>query len=276
MCPHEEKMTAWLLGDLPPEEQREMTRHLESCAECRAARAALSRIIAPLRSGLEKDKRIGVPGPVAAPVTPQMRWRPRQAWLRRAALFAASFGTLFAFINIVYRQAGVGRRDEGTVTHITFRKEEPPAPSLAPVPAPQAPDKEEISLLEGSPSAALTPPAAPAVIPPAAPAAEPKMPAFRRLVAADVHGEADRERTPAPSAETARSPAAAAAEAKALAKGVDARNRTQDAPPKKRPSGDLFSKPIQLAGAVAAATNACSTNAVPTNAVSPNASSKKP
>ena len=275
MCPHEEKITAWLLGDLPPEEQRKMTRHLESCAECRAAQTALSRIVEPLRSGLEKDKHIAATGTARPHPAPQ-RWRPQQAWLRRAALFAASFGTLFALINIVYRQAGVDRRHEGPVTHITFRKEEPPAPSLAPVPAPQASAKEELSLLEGSPSAALTPPAAPAVMPPAAPAAEPKMPAFRRLVAADVHGEADRERTPAPPAETARQPAAAAAEAKALAKGGDVRNRAQEAAPKKRPSFELFSKPIQLAGAVAATTNACPTNAVPTNAVSPHSTSKKP
>ena len=57
MCPHEEKITAWLLGDLPPSAQDEMTRHLERCAACRAARDELEGVLVPLRHGLERDRR---------------------------------------------------------------------------------------------------------------------------------------------------------------------------------------------------------------------------
>ena len=56
MCPHEEKVTAWLLGDLPPGEAQAMTRHLEACAECRAVRDDCAGVLAPLQSALAKDR----------------------------------------------------------------------------------------------------------------------------------------------------------------------------------------------------------------------------
>jgi hypothetical protein len=125
MCPHEEKVTAWLLGDLSPEERQAMTRHLEVCAECRAARDECAGVLAPLQSGLAKDGAAAVgsrqwQSAVAVGVRrPENRW---PEWLRRAALLALSLGTLGVLLAVAQWRAGRGRGEEGAVTHITFLK----------------------------------------------------------------------------------------------------------------------------------------------------------
>ncbi len=134
MCPHEEKLTAWLLGDLPSLEQDEMTRHVERCAECREVRDELASVLAPLRHGLEKDRTIMpiMPGMVqhkrCGAVQPRVSL---QRWLSRAALFALSCGALFALVSAL--QTKRNERDGGVVTHMTFQREPESPPELSPV-----------------------------------------------------------------------------------------------------------------------------------------------
>lgn len=120
MCPHEEKLTAWLLDELPPDERREIARHLEACAACRDVRDALSSVLTPLRSGLAKDRRLQLvlqPARGPAPHAPCRPWFVRHEGLRRAALFAVAFGTLFVLISTVYRQTSGNRHSNEPVTH---------------------------------------------------------------------------------------------------------------------------------------------------------------
>jgi hypothetical protein len=138
MCPHEEKVTAWLLGDLPPRERQAMTSHLASCEACRAVRDELGGVLSALRSGLAKD---GGRAPDAARRAQDVRRREWWAgWLRHAALLAVSFGTLFSVLAAVYLLTGRARapRDE-VVTHMTFHPAGALAvPPLAPLPEPPA------------------------------------------------------------------------------------------------------------------------------------------
>ena len=141
MCPHEEKLTAWLLGDLPPAAQAEMTRHLERCAACRAVRDELEGVLVPLRHGLERDRRFM---PQAVPAARRDALRagvPLQRWLRRAALFALSFGSVFVLFSALRMQRE--ERGEGVVTRMTFqRQDEAPPPVLTPLP-PRAAERPE-------------------------------------------------------------------------------------------------------------------------------------
>jgi hypothetical protein len=141
MCPHEEKVTAWLLGDLPPDAQQAMTQHLAACAACRSQQAELAAVLTPLRSGLAKDRSAALPerplpqSHVAAP-SRQGAWPPH-TWLRRAALLAVSLGILFIALALVQMQSVRARKNDGVVTHMTFRRDgEPQVPALSPVPQP--------------------------------------------------------------------------------------------------------------------------------------------
>ena len=129
MCPYEEKLTAWLLGDLSPEEQEAMARHLDGCATCRAMRDELASVLTPLKGGLAKDQRLRVPA----------AQRPRRRapaffhapWVRAAALFLVSFGTLFALFGLFYNATTERKKPVGPVTTFTFHKHEqtlPPEP----------------------------------------------------------------------------------------------------------------------------------------------------
>ena len=142
MCPHEEKITAWLLGDQPPSAQDEMTRHLERCAACRAARDELEGVLVPLRHGLERDRRRTVPQ--AAPAARRGALRagaPFQRGLRRAALFALSFGGVFLLFSALRMQRE--ERGGGVVTRMTFqRQNDVPPPVLSPLP-PRAVERAE-------------------------------------------------------------------------------------------------------------------------------------
>ena len=270
MCPHEEKLTAWLLGDLPPEEQQALARHLGACASCRRVRDELSQVLEPLRSGLEKDRRFQIgprPAQRTSGVAPRRLWFARHEGLRRAALFAASFGTLFALISVVYRQATSPRGSGATVTHITFERNEEPAPALSPAPAAAADAKLDLADTfkpEAVPSAA----AAPAVMPPAPPAPEPVMPKLRRLVAAERKDAAADGAAVLAAAAPKSMPAGVVADKAKAAAAKPERSRSAAATAPGRVPADLRAKPFALAGA-SAPTNAPPTNAVPTNAVAP-------
>jgi len=132
MCPYEEKLTAWLLGDLRPDEQEAVTRHLSACASCRAVRDEIAAVLTPLNSGLAKDKRL-FPQPAAPRRVPAWFHAP---WVRAAALFVVSFGTLFALFGLIYNAAT--RTDPvGPVTTFTFLKPDQPPEPLEPL-APSA------------------------------------------------------------------------------------------------------------------------------------------
>jgi len=265
MCPHEEKLTAWLLGDLSPEEQAAFTKHLETCETCRAMRDDFSSVLSPLQSGLAKDVRL--PFPNKAQPTRRKRFALPYEWVRLAAIFVISFGMLFAFIGVMYQQTSKQATDQA-VTNITFKKSEPPAPPLAPLDRRDSPDSETIASLADdlpSPKAA----AAPAVTPPPLPATEPRMPTLRRLIAA----EPKEESTASPMAEAA-APEAPAKQYAGKEKSV--RDRSKVAAKKDLRGAEILSKPILLATVTPEGTNALSplvapTNAVPTNAIPTNA-----
>ena len=273
MCPHEEKLTAWLLGDLPPGAQQAMTRHLETCASCREVRDELSRVLTPLRSGLKKDRRLRVE-PHPTPCTggsraPRRFWFIRHERLRHAALFAVSFGTLFAVVSVVYRQTAGQRHNDENVTHITFHREEAPAPTLAPAAEAKALPTAKDDLADFKTEAVHVEAATHAVMAPALPAPEPKMPELRRLVKTERKTAISAAEAPAAATELSLSARPVSSKAKDAAK----RERGKaSAPAITRPPSDLQIKPVGLA-ARPGSTNAIPipTNAIPTNAVAPTA-----
>ena len=274
MCPHEDKLTAWLLGDLPPDEQQALARHLDACASCRGMRDELARVLTPLRSGLEKDQRLQLRPPQArreARRTPYRLFFTRHEGLRRAALFAVSFGSLFALVSVVYRQTARPRHSAEAVTHITFQRQEAPAPALAPAAMSEKAAKSDLA--DFKTEAVGSEPAAPAVMAPALPAPEPNMPDLRRLVKTELKAAAAAE-APAPSPSAQPLPS----KAKAVAKRD---RRKAEGPDPSRPPAGLHAKPFPLAtGAMSAGaiapTNAAPTNAIPTNAAAPSARSTQP
>lgn len=133
MCPHEEKVTAWLLGDLSPQEHQEMSRHLEGCAACRAVRGEIEATVILLRRGLEKDRQVSLPSGAPRPRPAVLDRFQMAVWGRRAALFVISCGALFTLVAVF--QSYRGGQSVGPVTHITFRRETgEPLPELLPAP----------------------------------------------------------------------------------------------------------------------------------------------
>lgn len=268
MCPHEEQLTAWLLGDLPPEEHQTLTRHLATCASCRSVKEELSRVLTPLRSGLEKDRNLLIaPRPPRAVPRRTFRtlWSTPHEGLKRAAILTLSFGSLFALLSVVYQSAQRAPHDAAAVTTLTFHPAaETPAPALLPVPD-QSSAAAKDALTEPVPrSENFTADPAPVAMP-ATPAPDRQAPAFRRLIKADAEQEAKRK----DAAGAATAAAAYAPAPSAPAKAVTKRERSKDARgAPQRPPADLMTKPVRLAGALAP-TNAVPTNAVPTNAVAP-------
>lgn len=144
MCPYEDKLTAWLLGDLSPQEHEAVTRHLAACAECRNARDELAAVLTPLRTGLAKDRRLFRDGDAAA--RPSAAGRAARhltallhaPWLRAAAIVLISFGALFALISLHYHHATSRMEPVGPVTTFTFHKREQPPEPLETLPQPIA------------------------------------------------------------------------------------------------------------------------------------------
>ena len=272
MCPHEEKLTAWILGDLSPEEHQALTCHLETCASCRSVRDELSCVLTPLRSGLEKDRQLRIaPQPAKAPPRSTFRtlWSTPHEGLRRAAILTLSFGTLFTIISLVYQGSQRKPHDPNAVTHITFLRDDgKPAPALAPLADLKSEASKDALTESARRSEEFSVDPAPVAMP-ATPSPEPHAPAFRRLVKADAASEAIRK----DSADAAPAAAAAAApELHAPARPLAKRERSKAAGTvSQRPPADLMTKSVRLAGALAALapTNAVPTNAVPTNAVAP-------
>jgi len=270
MCPHEEKLTAWLLGDLPPDEQDAMTRHLETCATCRALRDDLAHVLDPLRSGLSKDRSLCManrPSSSAKPAPKHSFPRlPLRETAMRAALVAVSFGTLFALISLVYRTAS--RRtppSEEQLTRIEFKKavDESAVTPLRPLPPVAAVEQTaEHDLAYGN--AAVNMPNRPVPYP-QPPAAEPNMPPLKRLVkTADESPANTQASAPIPLRFTSPTAAVAISDHKKSTAGTS------------RAARDVRAKPILLAGDGLATTNRTATNAVPTNSVSPASSSHLP
>jgi len=275
MCPHEEKLTAWLLDDLSPEEHQAMTRHLETCDACRSAKEELSRVLMPLRSGLEKDRDLRMaarPQSKAAPLRAFFAlWFTPQEGLKRVASLALFFGTLFVVIGVVYqkahRPASSGSSD---ITYVSFlQSNEEPPPVLAPSEEAKSVRADKSSLAE-SPrlSEQLAAPSAPVVLPDV-PAREPRpLPRERGIIDESVR-QATRKafvRAPAPASEsqpalTVPDKVVAAKSERAKAAGVTPQHPAAGA--------SLLAKPIGLAGASLASTNAVPTNATPTSAVMP-------
>ncbi len=258
MCPHEEKLTAWLLGDLPAGEQQGMACHIKACAACQHVLDELSPVLTPLRSGLEKDHRLQIAPRrtcVPEPRVPYRLWPAGYGWLRRAALFAVAFGTLFALISTVYRETSRDRHSDGQVTHITFQREEPPPPTLAPMT--KALPAAKSALAEFKTDAVHPAPPAPIVVPPGMPEREPNVPKLRRLVVSP------RKETEAEAAPPAVAGAAAPAHSQSGAK----RQRDKAVPPAiTRPPANLQIKPISLAAHPSPVASSVPTNAVSSNA----------
>ena len=280
MCPYEEKVTAWLLGDLSPEEQRDVTSHLDGCAACRAVCAELSRVLTPLRSGLEKDCRLivpvesdgavcsghvrrsaGSPGSTGPTFWSRLSSAPHEG-LKRATLLALSFGSLFALISVVLNRPQRTPGDPNAVTYLSYlQPKEEPAPALALAADPKADATDKPGLAESPAPEGLALPTAPVVLP-ELPAAERRAPSFPRIADAEAAREATRK-VFASAAPAACAPVRESAPAKAA-------KREQAKEIARRISADLQTKPLRLAaGTALAATNAVPTNALPTNAVMP-------
>jgi hypothetical protein len=280
MCPHEEKLTAWLLGDLSPEEQQAMTRHMDGCDSCRAVSEELLRVLKPLRSGLAKDRSLHVEPKAGSLARRRNRWawlwfRPHEG-LKRAAILTVSIGSLFALISAVYQASQRETVSADTVTSIEFKKgaDGIPAPALKPlaeaVPTETASDRLDTDTRDRN--EALS--AASRTVPyPKPPAAEPTPPKLRRLAtgqtACPKKSEAEADASPA----AATLPAAAEPTAPTSQTVSRQRSRAKAAPIE-RPPSDLMVKAMSLAGASLAPTNAVSTNTVPSPAVTPIAKDK--
>ena len=308
MCPHEEKLTAWLLGDLSQEEQQEMTRHLEGCASCRAVREELSRVLRPLCSGLAKDRgwcgegtaagardnrhspapspagegscaqkpHGGRPGAKGKPAPGRLAswlWHSPHEGLKRAALLTVSTGTLFALISLLYQSSQRQTIPASVVTHIEFKKDAGggPPPTLRPVAESEPSDAAAARLDKDTAQHQNESFAAErAAVPyPEPPPADPSRPKLRQLPTRST----EMKEAVAAAAEAPAEPPAAAAAPAAAKQSVAKRERAKTAPAT-RPPADLQMKAARLAGAPLAHTNAFSTNAAPTNAVAPTAKGK--
>lgn len=134
-CPFEEKLTSWLLGDLSPKEQDEVTCHIFTCASCRQECDELRKVLFPLRSALHKDQ--GLFKPRAKVFAPQ-RFH-LAPWMRIAAMLVLSGSMVLLLMSLYYQQLTQRRGHDGPVTHITFGKMETPPPPLEPVIVPKTP-----------------------------------------------------------------------------------------------------------------------------------------
>jgi len=129
-CPFEEKLTSWLLSDLSPQEQDEVTCHLVTCPTCRKECDELRRVLFPLRSALHKDQGL-------FKVRTHAPWWQRvhpPAWMGRAALLLLSVSIVLAVMSLYHQElTSRNNRVDGPVTHITFGKILPPPPPLEPL-----------------------------------------------------------------------------------------------------------------------------------------------
>ena len=128
-CQYEEKLTSWLLGDLSPQEQDEITSHVFTCASCRKECDELRRVLFPLRSALQKDQHLFKP-------KRNIHWTQRllaAPWMRQAAVLLISCSIVCAVMTLYYHQVTRDRTIEGPITHITFGKIETPPLPLEPL-----------------------------------------------------------------------------------------------------------------------------------------------
>lgn len=128
-CQYEEKLTSWLLGDLSPQEQDEVSCHVFTCASCRKECDELRRVLFPLRSALYKDQGLFKPKRTI-PWTQRILSAP---WIRQAAVLLISATIVCAVMTLYYHQVTRDRTIDGPITHITFGKMETPPPPLEPL-----------------------------------------------------------------------------------------------------------------------------------------------
>lgn len=137
-CPFEEKLTSWLLGDLSPQEQDEVTCHIFTCAECRKECDDLRKVLFPLRSALHKDQGL-------FKVRTNIPWWQRvqpPAWLGRAAILLLSVSIVLTVMALYhYELTQRSNRGDETVTQLTFRKPDAP-PTLEPLVVPTTKEPE--------------------------------------------------------------------------------------------------------------------------------------
>jgi hypothetical protein len=131
-CQYEEKLTSWLLGDLNPKEQDEITCHVFTCDSCKKECDELRRVLFPLRSGLHKD--LGL-----FKAKRNIHWTQRllaATWLRQAAILLISCSVVCAVMTLLYHQSRRRHGEDGPVTQITFGKMQTPPPPLEPLEMP--------------------------------------------------------------------------------------------------------------------------------------------
>ncbi len=142
-CQYEEKLTSWLLGDLSPREQDEITCHVFTCASCRKECDDLRRVLFPLRSALQKDQRL-------FKTKRTISWTQRlldTPWLRHAAVLLISCSIVCAVMTLYYNQVTRDRTIEDPITHITFGKMETPPPPLEPLVYPSMKEADVLAKL---------------------------------------------------------------------------------------------------------------------------------
>jgi hypothetical protein len=134
-CQYEEKLTSWLLNDLSPQEQDEVSCHVVVCDACQKSCDDLRRVLFPLRSALYKDQGL-------FREHRPLSWTQRvmaSPWLRQAAILLISCTIVCAVMTLYYYQLTQRHVVEGPVMHITFGKKEEPPPPLEPVVMPSTP-----------------------------------------------------------------------------------------------------------------------------------------
>jgi hypothetical protein len=143
-CPFEEKLTSWLLGDLSPKEQNEVTCHVFACASCRQSCDELRKVLFPLRSALHKDQGLFKPKKHVS----WTQWLYTPSWVGRAALVILSASIVLAVMSFYHHQLTQrSHREDEPVTHITFTKPEVP-PTLEPLVVPSTKDPELLADLD--------------------------------------------------------------------------------------------------------------------------------
>jgi len=143
-CPFEEKLTSWLLGDLSPQEQNEITCHVFTCASCRQECDELRKVLFPLRSALHKDQGLFKPKKHVS----WTQWLYTPSWVGRAALVILSASIVLAVMSLYHHElTRRSHREDEPVTHLTFRKPEP-TPTLEPLVVPATKEPELLADLD--------------------------------------------------------------------------------------------------------------------------------
>jgi len=128
-CPHEPRLTACLLGDLPPAEAAAVRAHLDACSACRAAAVELAPLLDTLRDALAADAASPLalePARLAATLaTPPRRRRRVRFYLLSpligiAATAVIVLGAALLFPALEHRGVPAGRSASATEVEVCF------------------------------------------------------------------------------------------------------------------------------------------------------------